>query len=155
MDAKDKIAFINSVGTESTEINDSTCMGEEVVFCTECGTSNLKSANFCENCGNRLQQDVVSDQVSTDTQTSDSKSHNKQQKNRVYTLYQDIQVTPRNKRYVSEISGMKIDKIIQNMEDNQLATIKLAESLDTRKAIATGLPEWSLEPPMELVRRRR
>lgn len=155
MDAKDKVAFINSVGTESTEINDSTCMEEEVVFCTECGTSNLISDNFCENCGNRLQQDVVSDQESTVAQISYSKSHTSQQKNHVYTSYQDIQVTPKNKRYVSEISGIKIDKIIQKMEDNQLATIKLAESLDKRKAIATGLPEWSLEPPMELVRRRR
>lgn len=39
------------------------------------------------------------------------------------------------------------------MEDGQLVAIKLAEQLDKSKAIATGLPEWSLEPPEELIRR--
>ena len=155
MDAKDKVAFINSVGNTTVEVNSDNMQNIETVetiFCTECGTSNSLDAKFCENCGTAIEQ-VVDDNV----YLADSKEVNlvepEEYQAKSYDSYQDIRVTPKKKRYISEISAVQVDKIIQNMEDVQLVTMKLAEQLDKNKAIATGLPEWSLEPPEELIRR--
>lgn len=152
MDAKDKVAFINSVGNTDGEANTNNAQSVETVFCIECGTSNSIDAKFCENCGTAIDQ-VVNDEVYVVDSEDDTLVESEGHQSKVYDSYQDIQVTPKKKRYISEISAVKIDKIIQNMEDGQLVAIKLAEQLDKSKAIATGLPEWSLEPPEELVRR--
>lgn len=152
MDAKDKVAFINSVGNTAVEENTNNTQSIETVFCIECGTSNSIDAKFCENCGTAIDQ-VVNDEVDAVDSEADNLVELEKPLTTVYDSYQDIQVTPKKKRYISEISTVKIDKIIQNMEDGQLVAIKLAEQLDKSKAIATGLPEWSLEPPEELIRR--
>lgn len=152
MDAKDKVAFINSVGNTDVEANTNNAQGVETVFCIECGTSNSIDARFCENCGTAIAQ-VVIDEVDVVDKGDDNLLESEAHLTKIYDSYQDIHVTPKKKRYISEISTVKIDKIIQNMEDGQLVAIKLAEQLDKSKAIATGLPEWSLEPPEELVRR--
>lgn len=152
MDAKDKVAFINSVGNTDVEANTNNAQSIETVFCIECGTSNSIDARFCENCGTAIAQ-VVNDEVDVVGRGDDNLLESEAQLTKVYDSYQDIHVTPKKKRYISEISTVNIDKIIQSMEDGQLVAIKLAEQLDKSKAIATGLPEWSLEPPEELVRR--
>ena len=152
MDAKDKVAFINSVGNIDVEANTNNAQSIETVFCIECGTSNSIDARFCENCGTVMAQ-VVNDEVDVVDRGDDNLLESETHLTKVYDSYQDIHVTPKKKRYISEISTVNIDKIIQNMEDGQLVAIKLAEQLDKNKAIATGLPEWSLEPPEELVRR--
>ena len=152
MDARDKVAFINSVGNTAVEANTNNAQSIETVFCIECGTSNSIDARFCENCGTAIDQ-TVNDEVDVVDSGDDNLLESEEPLATVYDSYQDIQVTPKKKRYISEISTVKIDKIIQNMEDGQLVAIKLAEQLDKSKAIATGLPEWSLEPPEELIRR--
>ena len=48
MDARDKVAFINSVGNTDVEANTNNAQSIETVFCSECGTSNSIDARFCE-----------------------------------------------------------------------------------------------------------
>lgn len=172
----------DKIDTHTVDVAQSTPTST-VIFCTECGEKNSIDGRFCQNCGTPLQSHTAVDSLTNanvaqtvETQSMPASADNVDSAGTkiatptqsattpcasngetVLASPQKITITAEkrepSKRYKSEIISTDISKVIQTMAENNAAMIEAVEQAQREAALANGLAEWNIEPPISIVRR--
>jgi predicted amidophosphoribosyltransferase len=137
MDAKDKLNFINN--TESTEAS----------LCESCGARINSKDVFCQACGEPIRRIVA---VTADNGIVICPICGKEQKsNREICISCGAEFDYDGSRVVKKASVVK-ETSTQPEGAAQVTTV--FQYIEPSPAFASGLPEWSIEPPVIAVRRK-
>ena len=100
---------------------------EETFFCSQCGTQNPKDARFCQNCGYEINVMQQMEQPMFEEIVVES---NASQENTTF-------------RPTKQLPPLEFKRIDFNP----------GNEVEEDTVFATGFPDWSIEPPMVVVRR--
>lgn len=125
MTVKSKVDFLNAVASGNK------------IPCPECGSENKAEARFCTICGNALVKPVVTENKPVEVAIA----------KKVETAVDEKVFQPTI--MIKKSSEAPVKPKIQ-AEAQAIATSIFEE----KSALADGLPQWTLEPPQVLVKRR-
>ena len=178
MDPKEKMAFINELNNrnsgsgatnEGEAVESQVPQGEMdtlkettsslVIFCSECGHKNSVGSKFCIDCGMPLLEIGESNTtLAQDNEPVRKVGGSQNTGNEVLKRPAKVVITAEKRkptgRYTSAVINADVLSIIQKVAKNNEALIIAAEKAQTRAALANGLAEWNIEPPVNVVRRR-
>lgn len=144
MDARSKANFINAVVS-----------GQENP-CPNCNTLNEADAKFCASCGTPMIRKSEAAQAAPQEMPAEP----------VFTPVQEVaQEAPQEVPAFVPLKKVKMAQETQGSptsapaeekkEDMAFEPLKKVQKDEVRSAFADGLPEWTIEPPQILVRRKR
>ena len=102
--------------------------GGENIPCPKCGKLNKLGSNFCTTCGNPLVK--------------------KQEEN-------NVPFVPVKKQEEVEKSTKEVKELVKEVKEPVKIFQTVVEDDEPESVFAQGLPEWSIEPPQVMVRRKR
>lgn len=135
MDAKSKMQFMNSIPN----------LENETLICPNCNVENEPDNNFCISCGSTLK--IFVDESENAPAFSQSEEPGKvedaapQHSSPAFATASDLKEDVNSKREepVKPSPAKKMPEVVY---------------VEAPSAFAEGLPEWSIEPPQVIVRRR-
>lgn len=124
MNVIDKVNFINSVADE------------ELVICPNCGAKNKSDNRFCLSCGERL--------------IAKAEKSDKNDSAEPQTTLEEMVNTVKEESAFKQANDMPFEK-----KEADSAPVKAEiQEAEPMAAFAKGLPDWNIEPPQVVVRRK-
>ncbi|MEZ7543978.1 zinc ribbon domain-containing protein [Veillonella atypica] len=133
------------------------------IFCTNCGQKIPTDSKFCVNCGSPVKV-VPNNMTTTATPTNNTLTNQgtalpQAPEESILQPPQKVTITAEKreptKRYTSTIINTNISDIIKTMAENNASMIAAVEQAQRDAALANGLANWDIEPPITIIRRQQ
>ena len=132
MDAKSKANFINSVAAGTA------------IPCPKCGTVNESDSRFCYSCGTELSVPQTPQVAAPAFEQIEEEETSAQVKEK--------EAFAQIKEKETSVQVKEKEAFAQVMEKEK--TVQVSRYVEPKNVFAQGLPEWDIEPPQVMVRRR-
>lgn len=134
MDARSKASFINAVADG------------QLLVCPNCQFGNPLDSRFCIKCGHQLKENKPVDTTPAFTSVEETPAVSQS------PAFASVEETPA----VSQSPAFtSVEEKSSKVKAPAFVSVPVAqEEEEPKSAFAQGLPEWNLEPPMMVVRRK-
>ena len=134
MDARSKASFINAVADG------------QLLVCPNCQFGNPLDSRFCIKCGHQLKENKPVDTAPAFASVEETPAVSQS------PAFTSVEETPAVSQSPAFASVEETPAVSQSPAFASVPVVQ--EEEEPKSAFAQGLPEWSLEPPMMVVRRK-
>lgn len=134
MDARSKASFINAVADG------------QLLVCPNCQFGNPLDSRFCIKCGHQLKENKPVDTTPAFAAAEETSAVSQS------PAFASVEETPAVSQSPAFASVEETPAVSQSPAFASVPVVQ--EEEEPKSAFAQGLPEWSLEPPMMVVRRK-
>ena len=134
MDARSKASFVNAVADG------------QLLVCPNCQFGNPLDSRFCIKCGHQLKENKPVDTTPAFASVEETPAVSQS------PAFTSVEETPAVSQSPAFASVEETPAVSQSPAFASVPVVQ--EEEEPKSAFAQGLPEWSLEPPMMVVRRK-
>ena len=134
MDARSKASFVNAVADG------------QLLVCPNCQFGNPLDSRFCIKCGHQLKENKPVDTAPAFASVEETPAVSQA------PAFASVEETPAVSQSPAFASVEETPAVSQSPAFASVPVVQ--EEEEPKSAFAQGLPEWSLEPPMMVVRRK-
>ena len=134
MDARSKASFVNAVADG------------QLLVCPNCQFGNPLASRFCIKCGHQLKENKPVDTAPAFASVEETPAVSQS------PAFTSVEETPAVSQSPAFASVEETPAVSQSPAFASVPVVQ--EEEEPKSAFAQGLPEWSLEPPMMVVRRK-
>ncbi len=134
MDARSKASFVNAVADG------------QLLVCPNCQFGNPLDSRFCIKCGHQLKENKPVDTAPAFASVEETPAVSQS------PAFTSVEETPAVSQSPAFASVEETPAVSQSPAFASVPVVQ--EEEEPKSAFAQGLPEWSLEPPMMVVRRK-